>query len=108
MKKFLVCVIAALAFAGLSSAEAKEPQKKVIKTVVFDTDVDCPHCAKKILDNAAILGSGVKDVKVDVPTKKVTVTFDESKTSVDDIVKGMAKLRVKAQPEKPAATPEKK
>ena len=100
MKKLIMCVVAALAFAGLSSAEAKEPQKKNDVTVVFDTDVDCPHCAKKILDNAAILGKGVKDVKVDVPTKKVTVTFDESKTSVDDIVKGMAKLRVKAQPEK--------
>ena len=100
MKKLIICAIAALAFAGLSSAEAKEPQKKTEKTVVFDTDVDCPHCAKKILDNAALLGKGVKDVKVDVPTKKVTVTFDESKSSVDDIVKGMAKLRVKAQPAK--------
>ena len=103
MKKLIICVVAALAFAGLSSAEAKEPQKKNDVTVVFDTDVDCPHCAKKILDNAALLGKGVKDVKVDVPTKKVTVTFDESKTSVDDIVKGMAKLRVKAQPEKSPA-----
>ena len=98
MKKFIICAIALLAFAGTVSAEAKEPQKKSVKTVVFDTDVDCPHCAKKILDNAAILGKGVKDVKVDVPTRKVTVTFDESKTSVDDIVKGMAKLRVKAEP----------
>ena len=97
MKKFLICAIAALAFAGLSSAEAKEPQKKADKIVVFDTDVDCPHCAKKILDNAAMLGKGVKDVKVDVPTKKVTVTFDEAKTTVDDIIKGMAKLRVKAK-----------
>ena len=100
MKKLIICAIAALAFAGLSSAEAKEPQKKAVKTVVFDTDVDCPHCAKKIMDNAALLGKGVQDVKVDVPTKKVTVTFDEAKTSVDDIVKGMAKLRVKAQPAK--------
>ena len=102
MKKFLICAIAALAFAGFSSAEAKEPQKSVIKTVVFDTDVYCPHCAKKILDNAALLGKGVKDVQVDVPTKKVTVKFDESKSSVEDIVKGMAKLRVKAEPEKTA------
>ena len=97
MKKFLVCVIAALAFAGLSSAEAKEPQKRVIKTVVLDTDVDCPHCKKKIDDNAALLGNGVKDVQVDIKTQKVTVTYDEAKTSVEDIIKGLANLRVKAQ-----------
>ena len=69
MKKFILCVVAALTFAGLSSVEAKEPQKKNDVTVVFDTDVDCPHCAKKIMDNVPSLGKGIKDVKVDVPTK---------------------------------------
>ena len=97
MKKFLVCVVMALAIAGLSGAEAKEPQKKSDVTVVFDTDVDCQHCANKIMNNVPSLGKGIKDVKVDVPTKKVTVTYDESKNSVDNIVKGLASLRVKAQ-----------
>ncbi|MCH5334763.1 MAG: cation transporter [Alistipes sp.] len=98
MKKFLVCVIAALAFAGVRSAEAKEPQKKSEKTVVLITDVDCEHCKAKIMNNVPSLGKGVKDVKVDVPTKLVTVTYDESKNSVENIIKGLASLRVKASP----------
>ena len=103
MKKLILCVIAALAFAGVGSAEAKEPQKKSDKTVVFDTDVDCEHCKAKIMNNVPSLGKGIKDVKVDVPTKKVTVTYDETKNSVENIIKGLATLRVKAQPAKESA-----
>lgn len=108
MKKLIICVVAALAFAGLGSADAKEPQKKTIKTVVLDTDVDCPHCKKKIDDNAAMLGKGVRDVQVDLKTQQVTVTYDETKSSVDDILRGMAKLRVKAQVAKEAQQPQTK
>ena len=46
------------------------------------------------------LGAGVKDVKVDLPKKEVTVVYDSTKNSDDNIVKGFASIKVKAEPKK--------
>ncbi|MFR6634569.1 MAG: heavy-metal-associated domain-containing protein [Alistipes onderdonkii] len=48
-------------------------------TTVFTTDIDCEHCVKKIMNNVPSLGKGVKDVKVDLPKKEVTVVYDSTK-----------------------------
>ena len=40
----------------------------------------------------------LKDVQVDLPTKQVTVVYDASKNDVETIVKGLASLKVKAEP----------
>lgn len=79
---------------------AKPAQKKQIVTTVFVTDIDCEHCAKKILNNVPSLGKGVQDVKVDVSKKEVTVVYDASKNSDANLVKGFASIKVKAQPKK--------
>lgn len=50
-------------------------------TTVFTTDIDCEHCVKKIMNNVPSLGKGVKDVKVDLPKKEVTVVYDSTKTA---------------------------
>lgn len=63
------------------------PDKKTV-TTVFTTDIDCEHCVKKIMNNVPSLGKGVKDVKVDLPKKEVTVVYDSTKNSDDNIVKG--------------------
>ena len=55
------------------------------------------------MNNVPALGKGIKDVQIDVPTKEVTVIYDASKNSDENIVKGFAKLKVKAEPK-----PEKK
>ena len=99
MKKFLLGCLAALVCAG--TALAANPQAKpasTTKTTVFVTDIDCEHCAKKIMNNVPSLGKGIKDVKVDVPTKEVTVTYDSAKNNDANIIKGFASLKVKAQP----------
>ncbi len=79
---------------------AKPAQKKQIVTTVFVTDIDCEHCAKKILNNVPSLGKGVQDVKVDVSKKEVTVVYDASKNNDENLVKGFASIKVKAQPKK--------
>ena len=43
---------------------------------------------------------GVKDVKVDVDTKIVTVTYDPAKTNDDALVKAFTKIKIKATPKK--------
>ena len=57
------------------------------------------------MNNVPVLGKGVKDVKVDLPKKEVTVVYDSSKNNDETIVKGFASLKGKAEPKK---APEKK
>ena len=81
---------------GTGSAAAKDAKKASTVTTVFKTDIDCEHCAKRIMDNIPF-EKGVKDVKVDVPSKEVTVVYDASKNDAEGLVKGFAKIRVKAE-----------
>jgi copper chaperone CopZ len=78
----------------MATAAPKEKVEKKIVTTVFLTDVDCPHCAQKIY-NTIPYEKGVKDLKVDVPTKKVTVTYDASKQSPESLTQALANIKVK-------------
>ena len=97
MKKLLILCLTLVMGVGLTMATGKPAQKKNV-TTVFVTDIDCEHCVKKIMNNVPSLGKGIKDVQVDLPKKEVTVVYDASKNSDENIVKGFASLKVKAQP----------
>lgn len=101
MKKIVLLCLLAAAGLGIGSAAADNKPKKESKvvTTVFVTDIDCEHCAKRIMDNVPVLGKGIRDVQVDVPAKRVTVVYDASKNSDEQIIKGLAKIKVKAEPE---------
>lgn len=99
MKKIMLVCAALLMTAGIVMAENKPVVQKTVKTV-FCTDIDCDHCKAKVLNNIPVLGKGVKDVQVDVPSKKITVVYDPSKNSDENLVKAFAKIKVKAEPEK--------
>lgn len=96
----MIC-LALVMGAGMTMAAKPAAQKKTV-TTVFTTDIDCDHCAKKIMNNVPSLGKGIKDVQVDLPTKEVTVTYDAAKNSDENIVKGFASIKVKATPKKEA------
>ena len=98
MKKILMLCLALVMGVGMCAAQ-KAADKKTV-TTVFTTDIDCEHCVKKIMNNVPSLGKGVKDVKVDLPKKEVTVVYDSTKNSDDNIVKGFASIKVKAEPKK--------
>ena len=68
---------------------------------MFVTDIDCEHCVKKIMNNVPSLGKGIKDVKVDLPKKEVTVIYDASKNNDENIVKGVHTIKVKPNQKKP-------
>ena len=80
--------------AGVATAAPKQKAEKKIATVVFTTDLDCHHCAQKVL-NTIPYEKGIKDVQVDVPTKTVTVKFDESKNSTESLTKAFESIKVK-------------
>ena len=95
MKKIIMfCLMAVIGF-GVSDAMAQKKQVD-LKTTVFQTDVDCENCAKKI-DNSIPYQKGVKEVKVDVSTQTVTVTYDTSKTNDEALLKAFKKVKVNAE-----------
>ncbi len=85
--------------AGMTMAAKPAAEKKTV-TTVFQTDIHCDHCANKIMNNVPSLGKGIQDVEVDIATKEVTVTYDAAKNNDENIVKGLASLKVNAQPKK--------
>ena len=96
MKKIIMlCLLAVMGF-GVADAVAQKKGDAALKTTVFLTDVDCETCAKKI-DNSLPFQKGVKEVKVDVPTRKVTVTFDTTKTNEEALIKAFKKIKLNAE-----------
>ena len=99
MKKIIMlCLLAVMGF-GIADAVAQKKSDAQFKTTVFVTDVDCETCAKKI-DNSIPFQKGVKDVKVDLPTRTVTVTYDATKTSNEAVVKAFKKIKINAEVKK--------
>ncbi|MBR3792922.1 MAG: cation transporter [Alistipes sp.] len=95
MKKIImICLMAVIGF-GVSDAMAQKKQVE-LKTTVFQTDVDCENCAKKV-DNSIPYQKGVKEVKVDVSTQTVTVTYDVAKTNDEALLKAFKKVKVQAE-----------
>ena len=92
MKRFISIVIALVAVAGITVAAPKAEKK--IATVVFTTDLDCDHCAQKVM-NTIPYEKGIKDVQTDVKTKTVTVKFDEAKNSIESLKKAFESIKVK-------------
>lgn len=95
MKKILMlCLVAVMGF-GIADAMAQKKQVD-LQTTVFQTDVDCENCAKKV-DNSIPYQKGVKEVKVDVSTQTVTVTYDKAKTNDETLLKAFKKVKVNAE-----------
>ena len=95
MKKIIMlCLMAVIGF-GASDAMAQKKQVD-LKTTVFQTDVDCENCAKKV-DNSIPYQKGGKEVKVDVSTQTVTVTYDKAKTNDEALLKAFKKVKVNAE-----------
>lgn len=98
MKKLLVICLALVM--GVGVAMAQKPAKKggkELKTTVFVTNLDCPNCAKKVENNIPVLGKGIKDYAINLESKEVTVTYDASKNSDENIIKGFNTLKVEAE-----------
>lgn len=105
MKKFvLVCLmlVMGVAFAQAEiqkkdGKKAKTEQKAEHKTVVFATSLDCPNCAKKV-ENTLPYVKGVKDVKIELLTREVTVTYNTKKCDEATLIAAFEKIDIKAEP----------
>ena len=66
------------------------------QTVVFDVDIHCQGCITKIEKNIAF-ERGVKDMECSLEDRTVTIVFDPSKTSVEQLQAAFAKIHKTAK-----------
>jgi len=103
----LLLVLGSLSFTGQTvqaaspeTAALQQQDKKKTQTVTFKTTIHCKNCVKKLNDNLAF-EKGVKDLKVSLDDKMVTITYDPSKTDEAALVKAIEKLGYKAEKVEP-------
>lgn len=65
--------------------------KNDLTTVVLSATIHCDNCKKKIEKNMAF-EKGVKEIKVDVNSKTITITFKSNKNTPEGIKKSLKKL----------------
>lgn len=106
MKHILILIAVIItAFSSASAMEAYEGKEaKGLATVVFSANLHCESCKKKIESNIAF-EKGVKDIKVDVDAKTVTVTYRTDKTNSENLQKAIAKLGYTVLIKQESATP---
>lgn len=88
--KILIISIIAVFMATLS-VEAQNKKTNHNKTVTFEVTMTCENCKKTIEKNIAF-EKGMKDMKVDLENKLVTLTFDSRKNNEQKIIEAFSKL----------------
>ncbi len=106
MKKIILLTLALVM--SLTIAAAKAPARKTVKTTVFTTDLHCHSCVNKIMNNVPMFGKGVKDVKVNIDTKEVTIVYDASKNTDQHLIEAFRSLKINAEVKDKKPAPEKK
>ena len=66
-------------------------KKKKTEEVVFLTNLHCENCKKKIEKNIS-WEKGVKNLRIDLDDKKVTILYDPSKTTQEKLQAAIEKL----------------
>ncbi len=90
MKTIQKLIIAMLLVAVPSLLSAQD-KNKTTETVKFKTSIECNNCVNKVMTNLP-QEKGIKDVKCDLTTKEITVTYQKDKNNPDDIKKAIEKL----------------
>lgn len=86
--RFVIVVSAFLMLTNFSMLAQKKNNKQKI---VYDVSMTCENCKKRIEKNISF-EKGVKDLKVDLPSKTVTIEFQENKTDTTKLRKAIEKL----------------
>ncbi len=87
MRKIAIILSTLFLFSGMFI----NVQAQKTKTVDIQTSAQCSMCKEKIQSNI-IFEKGIKDVKLDMETKKLSVIYKSKKTDVDAIKNAIASL----------------
>ena len=103
MKRILLIMLCSLFV--FSMAYSQEAKKNTKETVTFTVKgMDCENCQKKVEKNLAF-EKGVTDLKCDLSSKTVVVTYNKDKTTEKKLQDAFKKIGMEAEPkvEKPKA-----
>ena len=91
MKKYLIMM--AIAIASLSASAQKNNQIDTLQ-VKTTPQMHCVNCENKIKQNIRFV-KGVKEIQTSVPDQKVTLTYQNDKSTYEDFVKAFSKIGYK-------------
>ncbi|MCX6285944.1 MAG: heavy metal-associated domain-containing protein [Bacteroidetes bacterium] len=91
MKKGIVTLCSIMLFAFMLASASAFSQEKKPETIKIKTSAVCDMCKDRIEQGMAF-EKGVKNVVLDVDTKIVSITYNPSKTTPDDLRKAISKL----------------
>ena len=94
MKKIFsfIVMLCFVVFATLTmSTSALYAKQKSEQTVTFFVHLHCDNCVDKVMKNVAF-EKGVKDIRCDIDTKKVTVVFNPDKTNITVLQEAFKKI----------------
>lgn len=80
-----------LLFTAIPVFLTAQEKAKTTETVKFKTSIECNNCVNKVMTNLP-QEKGIKDVKCDLATKEVTVTYQKDKNNPEEIKKAIEKL----------------
>lgn len=80
----------------LSAAMSVNAQKKNEKTVIFNANLHCESCKAKVEKNIPY-EKGVKDLKVDMKTQTITVTFREDKNTTEKLAESHREIEHRSE-----------
>lgn len=87
---YLLSLLAIFTACSSNIADNKE------QTVTFLTDINCEKCEAKLFKNIPH-ERGIVNMKVNVPEKLVTITFNLKETNIETLIKIFADLGYKAE-----------
>jgi copper chaperone CopZ len=90
MRLLKIMVVMLISTVFTTMALAQKPGKNTSE-VVYKVSIDCEGCKKKIEKNIAF-EKGVKDLRIDMQKKLVTVVFDSTKTNGEKLKAAIEKL----------------
>lgn len=94
IQNFKKAIMAMLILFMTTAAFSQKQEVKKIETVVFNVEMDCQGCVKKIEKNIPF-EKGVKDLQIDFKNQKVTLKFKTKSTTKEVLKKAIEKLQFK-------------
>ena len=103
MKRILLIMLCSVfAFSLTYAQEAKKNTKEKETVTFYVKDMDCANCVKKVEKNIAF-EKGVTDLKCDLPTKTVVVTYKAAQTTEKKLKDAFKKIGFEAETKTDAA-----
>ena len=105
MKKILVVLFCTFFAVSIASAQETKKKDNKVTTKFFVESIHCENCIKSIEKNIAF-EKGVTDMKCDLDTKTVEITYRSDKTSDKKLIAAFEKMKRDARVLKDGEKPE--